>query len=307
MTWLELGTLALVALWNLVTYWLVLISALPGSTLGQNAVVNLASTAVANTVPAGAAFGIAVTYAMYSSFGLGAAAVTLSILVSGIWNNAVKFGLPVVALVLLALTGDATGPLLVTALVGLAALAGALLLGGLALWSDRLAARVGAGLAAVAGPVLRVLRRRAPGDWAEGAVRGRARVVGLLRRRWLALTAATLVSHLSLYLVLLVTLRHVGVAEEEVSWVQVLAAFAFGRLVTALPVTPGGLGVVELALTGALVAAGGEAAPVAAAVLVYRALTYLPPILLGAPAYLVWRRRRHSHPLPAAAAAAVDG
>jgi putative heme transporter len=40
------------------------------------------------------------------------------------------------------------------------------------------------------------------------------------------ITLATLVSHLSIYLVLLVALRHVGVSDAEVSWVQVLAWFA---------------------------------------------------------------------------------
>lgn len=139
MTWIELGTLALASAWNIVTYWLVLGATLPGSTLRQNALVNQASTAVSNTLPAGGAFGVAVTYAMYASFGLGAGAGTLAILITGSWNNVVKL-----------------------------------------------------------------------------------------------------------------------VAEDEVSWVQVLAAFSFGRLVTALPVTPGGLGVVELALTGALVAAAGR-------------------------------------------------
>jgi len=307
MTWIEIGTLALFAIWNTVTYWFVLNAALPGSTLSQNALVNQASTAVSNTLPAGGAFGVAVTYAMYSSFGLGVGAVTLAILVTGIWNNVVKFGLPIIALGLLALTGDATGPLLVAALIGLAALAGAIVLGVLVLASDRLAAKVGAGLARVAAPVLRLLRRHPPRDWDAAAVRGRARVIDLLRGRWLVLTVATLVSHLSLFLVLLVALRHVGVSEDEVSWIQVLAAFSFGRLVTALPITPGGLGVVELALTGALVAAGGEAAPVAAAVLVYRALTFLPPIVFGGPAYLIWRRTRHPDPVPERSAVTTAG
>jgi putative heme transporter len=40
--------------------------------------------------------------------------------------------------------------------------------------------------------------------------------------------------------VLLVTLRHVGVSDVEVSWAEVLAVFAFARLATAIPLTPGG-------------------------------------------------------------------
>ena len=41
-------------------------------------------------------------------------------------------------------------------------------------------------------------------------------------------------------------LRPVGVSNDEVSWQEVLAAFSFVRLLSAVPITPGGLGVVEL-------------------------------------------------------------
>ena len=81
---------------------------------------------------------------------------------------------------------------------------------------------------------------------------------------------ATIVSHLSLYAVLLAALRTMGVSEEEVGWAQVLAVFAFARLITAIPLTPGGVGVVELALIAGITAAGGARAPVVAAVLVFR-------------------------------------
>ena len=57
-----------------------------------------------------------------------------------------------------------------------------------------------------------------------------------------------MVSHLSLYLVLLLALRHIGVSNDDVDWAEVLAVFAFARLVTAIPLTPVGIGVVELAL-----------------------------------------------------------
>ena len=81
----------------------------------------------------------------------------------------------------------------------------------------------------------------------------------------------SLVSHLSLYAVLLVALRDVGVSEAEVGWAEVLAVFAFARLATAIPLTPGGLGFVEGVLFTGLVGAGGDPDQVAAAVVVYRA------------------------------------
>jgi putative heme transporter len=92
--------------------------------------------------------------------------------------------------------------------------------------------------------------------------------------------------------VLLVTLRHVGVPDEAVSWAEVLFVFASTRLVTMVRFTPGGAGVVEALLIGGLVAAGGDRAEVAAAVLVFRALTWLLPVPLGGLTYLAWRRQQ---------------
>jgi len=49
------------------------------------------------------------------------------------------------------------------------------------------------------------------------------------------------------------------------------------------------------------VVAGGNEESVVAGVLVYRALTYLLPIPLGALTYLWWRRRGGRRPAPAEA------
>jgi putative heme transporter len=102
--------------------------------------------------------------------------------------------------------------------------------------------------------------------------------------------------------VLLACLRGTGLSQAQVSWQTSLAAFAFVRLLTVLPITPGGLGVIELGLVGVL-AAGADhrvSAQVTAAVLLWRAVTYLPPIPLGAAAFLVWRHAPALiHPSPA--------
>ncbi len=62
------------------------------------------------------------------------------------------------------------------------------------------------------------------------------------------------------------------------------------RLITAVPLMPGGLGIVELGLIGGLTTAGGDKAEIVAAVLVYRTLTYLVPIAFGIVTYLFWKR-----------------
>jgi hypothetical protein len=61
MTWLELVTLGLLAVWNLCTYALVWVSVTPGLGLWRAMVMTQATTAVANTVPGGSAIGVGMT------------------------------------------------------------------------------------------------------------------------------------------------------------------------------------------------------------------------------------------------------
>jgi len=290
MTGPELAILLAIAVWNLATYWFVWVACLPGLTLGQAAVATEASTAVANTVPGGSYIAVGITYAMFHSWGFRRSVITLALLVSGIFNNFAKLAVPVLALVVLALQGSATAGRVTAGLLGIAALVAAVVVFVLALRTEQSAARIGTTSARVASFFTRLLRRAPATGWDIALIRFRQKTIGLLRARWHVITVTTLMSHLSLYLVLLVALRNIGVSEADVSWAEVLAAFAFARLITAIPLTPGGLGVVELALTTTLAAAGGDKAEVVAAVLVYRLLTYVLPIPIGAACYLAWPR-----------------
>jgi putative heme transporter len=301
MTSVEVATLALAAVWNLATYLFVMVSTMPGLTYPQAAVVTESSTAVANTVPAGGAVGIAMSYAMYDSWGFSRSRGSVSLLVSGLWNNFAKLGLPVLALALLALSGQPSAGRVAAGLAGVGGLVAALVGFALLLRSDETARRLGLGAGRVASALLRVFGRPPVRGWELATVKFRSRTILLLRARWHWITLATLVSHFSLFAVLLLALRHIGVSETDVSWVEALAIFAFARLLTAVPLTPGGLGIVEVALITGLAAAGGERPQVAAAVLVFRALTYVLPIPLGLVTYVVWRRNRSWRRPPGAA------
>lgn len=290
MTWLELATLVLAAVWNLLSYMLPQLAALPGLSLRQAVLESHASTAVGNLLPAGQAVGLGVTHRFYSSYGFGNGPIALSLLIQGVWNNFVKLGMPIVALGLLVAAGDAAGELAPAAVVGLVVFVLALAAFAFGLSGEQRAARLGRALAKAAEAVRRLVRRPGRPDGEGGAVAFRTQAITLLRGRWHWLTLTTLVSHLSLFLVLLLALRHVGVSEAEVSWVEALAAFALVRLLSAFPLTPGGLGVVELGLAAALVLAGGEEAQVVAAVLVFRILTLVLPIPIGALTWWLWRR-----------------
>src|SRR5215213_2176189 len=119
MTWLEIGILLVAALWNVGSYGLVLVPTMPGLTFGQAFVVTESSTAVSNTLPGGSAVGIGMTYAMYTSWGFSKSRATVSVLLSGIWNNFAKLGMPVLALALLALRGTPSAGRLIAGLLGI--------------------------------------------------------------------------------------------------------------------------------------------------------------------------------------------
>ena len=106
------------------------------------------------------------------------------------------------------------------------------------------------------------------------------------------LTAATLAGQLTVFLVLLACLRVFDVPPGQVTLIEAFAAWALVRLLGSIPITPGGLGIVELGLTTALVGFGGGNAQVVTSVLVYRFLTIVPTLLLGLLAGATWKRHR---------------
>ena len=292
MTPLEIGTLALAAAWNVVTYWIVLVQATPGLTYPQAAVLSGSTTGVSNTLPGGSAVAIGLTYGMLSSWGFSRSRSTISVIVSGIWNNFAKLGFPVVGLALLALQHDTDPGRLVLGIGGLLALVASIGFFAMILRRESFAVRFGDVAAAFVSRATRLLGRRPATGWGAATAKFRSRVIGLVEQRWARLTVATLVGHLSLFAVLVLALRHAGVGVDDVGTAETLAVFAFVRLLTAIPITPGGLGFVELGLTAGLTAAGGPEAEVVAAVLVFRLLTYVLPIPFGLATYLFWRRNR---------------
>jgi uncharacterized protein (TIRG00374 family) len=295
LAWWQVAVLLLVALLNLATFGPPWMAALPGLGYWHSMIVTQASTAFSSILPGGDALGAATTFQMLREWGFQTQDVTLALVVFSLWNQLANVGIPLFALLLLTLGGETSTLLNTAALIGGAVLVAVIVGLVLIMRGDAQARRVARLAERALNPILRLLRRKTVR--LEGTfVAFRAQSLELVRRRWLALTVTTLVGHLTVFLVLYTALRFVGVSSSEVNVPEMLAAWSLVRLLTAIPLTPGGLGVVELGLTGTLVGFGGEESEVVAGVLIYRFLTYVPPIAVGAVCWLIWARMHARKP-----------
>jgi uncharacterized protein (TIRG00374 family) len=276
---------------NLATFGPPWMTALPGLGYWSAETVTQASTASTYLAPGGPAVGIGISAAMLLGWGFHADQVALAVTLTGIWNQLAILGFPAVAFALLTLNGGDRGALQTIATVGLIAfvvVAGAF---ALALASAKMARRVGDLAARVLNWLLGMVRRGPVGWSGESLAHFRGQAIGLLGRRWHLLTLTTLAGQLSVFVVLLVCLRALGVGADEVTLTEAFAGWSLARVLGSIPITPGGLGIVELGLTSVLVGFGGNRAGVVAAVLVYRFVTIVPTLVFGAVAAATWRRR----------------
>jgi len=90
------------------------------------------------------------------------------------------------------------------------------------------------------------------------------------------------------YICLLCVLRAVG---SRANPALVLLAYATTNVIALIPITPGGLGIVEASLSGMLVLAGVGAADALIATLGYRLASYWLPLPAGSTAYVLYRHR----------------
>jgi uncharacterized membrane protein YbhN (UPF0104 family) len=112
---------------------------------------------------------------------------------------------------------------------------------------------------------------------------------------WVAGFGWALVNWLTDCLCLVLAFQAVGA---HVPWRGLLVAYGAAQVAANLPITPGGLGVVEGSLTVALVAYGGSTASTVAAVVLYRILSFWIPMPLGWSSWAGLRLEARRHPVP---------
>jgi uncharacterized protein (TIRG00374 family) len=284
-------TLIGVTLLNLATGWWFITTCLPGLTMRRAAAMNLSSTAVANTVPGGGAIALGVSWNMASAWGVSGETFTLYTLVSGLWSQFAKFGTPAVALIALVTVGGANRTLVLATILGTAVFLAAFGAVVAALYNDRFMATLGRFAQRVLNRVMGWFHRSGPRDLEQGFLDFRHQAAQLIKTRGLLISVSTLASDLTGWIVQFACLRACGVTAAEVSWEKSFAGYALIRLLTTIPITPGGLGITEVGLTAYLASGQGTVITdrIGAAILLARALTFVIPIPIGAVNFTVWR------------------
>lgn len=286
----QIALLLTAATLNVLTFapdWMVL---LPGLRFRQALEVTMASTAVANVVPAGGAVSFAISWTMFREWGFEGRAVARALILNGVTNTLLNVGYPLIAIVLLASTGEDNGFLTRAATIGAVVfIVGVGLLVAI-MHSEKQALRVGRVWDSLASLMLRPIKRGPVRGSGVAIARFREDSIDLVRRRWYAMILCVVVGTMTVFLVLVVALRVTGIGWHDVTLIEAFTAWSLVRLLTALPLTPGGIGITELGLVGTLTQFGGEEAKVVAAVLLFRAVTVLPPIAIGAIVAFTWRR-----------------
>ena len=256
--------------------WAVQHLAVRGERLGPVITSQLAANAFGRVVPGGVAAAGALQYAMLTRAGVPAAAAASGMTASSVLVFGILLALPLLALPAI-LFGAPVDP----------GLWRAALIGGLVFLAMLLA--VGRAAQVVRN---RLLWRRAPlTGLPRRLVRERDEVRGVLGRRWWEALLFAAGRWLLDYLTLLAALTAVHGNPRPST---VLLAFCAVQLLGTLPLTPGGLGIVEAGLTGTLALAGVDAGAAVVATLAYRLVSFWLPIPAGGVAAILHRRRYES-------------
>ncbi len=237
-------------------------------------------------LPMGEAVGFATQIGMLRKWQFPPQAVTAGFVLVALWNQGITIVIPVVAIA--ALGAGHANPLYFTASLVAAGVLVLLIAGAIiGFRSPTQAHRIGEFCGRLATRVMAVIHRPPRIGWGDRLVEMRSETIDVVSRRWLFLTVATVANQLTLFAVLLACLHTTGVT--GISFFEALAAWAFARLIGSTAITPGGLGLQELGLTGALVAFGGNTDQVVAAALLFRVFTFVPTVVVGSACALIWR------------------
>jgi uncharacterized membrane protein YbhN (UPF0104 family) len=283
---LLVSALGIVSSWLESAIYTVLI---PGLGFGPGWKAFLGGNTVAGFAPA--PWDILVRYAMYRGFGVEGARAGASVIVGGGFQITFAIVAPVLVLLYLVVSGEATEQGMVMTALAMAAVVGAVLLIALVLRRKRIAIRIGILLQRTADWIFPKLRQPVPQEVVRSTVDFRQLLIRTLASRWWISALFLLSMHVVRYFGMLYLFREMGIGPRVVPASELLGVYAVGILMALLPVVPAGLGAVELTYVWLLAADDPRLADrVAAATFTHRIFFWLLPILIGIFPLVAWMK-----------------
>ena len=238
----------------------------------------LAGTSLGKTLPGGTTTALAVSVNVLRGAGLDGSRTTAALATSGMLSSFTLALLLPVAL-LIAFLGGHTGGIALSAGVAAVAMVGVGIVvrqavshpDGFAAFVERLLRKL------ARGPLRERIDPTAIANEVRKAVEG---VRHLLHDRRLLVRALACAAANWLFDVAALSAVALTVGK-GVPLSGILLAYVIGQLACAIPLTPGGIGVMETAMIGSLVATGSPAAAATATVLGWRIVSYWLPIVVG--------------------------
>lgn len=293
-----IGALTGVERLSLVSAWVIFMACqglmtsalLPGLPVRRGVLAYLGPAAVSSAIPGPS--DLPVRYSMFTSWGLEPRAAQLAVGANGIFSIGTKLVLPVLAGVVLLVTpvpieGVTQTIVKVSIVIGVGLVIAVTVFG-----SERRTAAAGRLATGVWRFGLRILRRE-PGETelADRLVTVRADALTVVRDRWQIATWAAFLVSATKFVLLLMSIRFVGVSEDDVPWFALFVVYAVVEGLSAVPITAGNVGVAEIAYITMLtsVAGGSEVNLITSGVLVFRILTWLVLIPAGLLCIAIWR------------------
>jgi uncharacterized protein (TIRG00374 family) len=251
----------------------------------------LAGNAITLIMPGGAAVGAAVQFRMLAVSGRDTTSTVGGLAAFTLLNVGCLLALPTFALPVILLGAPTSRGLVNAAVLGAIAFVVFCVFGAVLLTNDAPLRWAGRHAQQIRN---RVLRKRQPLEGLdETLLAQRDEILEALGSQWwqaLLLAAGRLAFD---YLCLLAALQATGSRPRPY---LILVAYAVAGVVGMIPLTPGGLGIVEASLTGLLILAGVDSSQAALATLAYRLSSYWLPLLAGPVAYGLFKMRYRERP-----------
>jgi uncharacterized membrane protein YbhN (UPF0104 family) len=267
-------------------------AAVPGLTYKRSMLLTQTSALMTTALPMGEAVGIATQITMLRSWGRTPQVISAGFVLVAGWNQLINVVVPVACIAALG-AGHANPLYRTVSLIAGGVLVAVAIAVALLFLSPAQARRIGDFAGRVASRAGMLFHRPPLAGVGDRLVAMRSQTIAVVARRWPFLKIATVANQLTVFGVLLACVAATGV--HGITLIEALASWSFARLIGSIAITPGGLGVQELGLTGALIAFGGTAAAVIATALLYRVVTFVPTIVVGSACALIWRREQQQH------------